>query len=170
MVDDAAPDVPRPADLQDQPGDEQQIADQSREDGHPNQRAIPLDAEDVDHRGHDEAARRQADPGEDVEPDPDAPRRLVAEVGHRAEAEGETDGDDDGGHRQQQRHQHPPRGQRRSKALNHGDLLSRRRGGPSPDRSRPPRPPRDGGTASTTPRGTRRRAGPRWARASAGAR
>ncbi len=57
-------------------------------------RMIPLHAEEIAGRRGHIAARRQCDATQQVKGDPDAPRVVVVQVGHRAKAEAEAaDGD-----------------------------------------------------------------------------
>ncbi len=79
------PDVPGPAQVEQQRHHDQRVAEEGGQDGGPHDRLEPLEVEDVDHRGDHEAAGRQADAAEQVEADPEAPGEGVGEVGDRAQ-------------------------------------------------------------------------------------
>ena len=111
-VEHRAPDVPRAAEVHHQAEDDGQVAEEGGQDGGPHHGVIALPAEDVDGGGDDEAAGRQGHPAEDVEADPHAPGRRVAERGRDPEAEGEADHRHDRGHA----HQEPEDGLRHDQA------------------------------------------------------
>ena len=88
------PDAPGLAQVEEQPHHEHQIADEGRELGGPKQRLELFQVEDIDGRGHGEAAGGQGHPGEHVEADPQAPGVGVVQVGGGAQPKEEPD---DGG-------------------------------------------------------------------------
>ena len=63
----------------------QQVAQEGGQDGGPDDGMEALDVEDLDRRRQGEAARCQHHAAHHVEADPDAPGKLVAQVGGRAQ-------------------------------------------------------------------------------------
>ena len=85
------PDAPGLAQVEEQPDDEHQVADEGRELGRPEQRLELFQVEDIDGRGHGEAAGGQGHPGEHVKADPQAPGVGVVQVSGGAQPKEEPD-------------------------------------------------------------------------------
>src|SRR5664280_2469099 len=126
--DDRMPDVPGLPEVEHQPADDEDIAEERGEHRRPQDRFELLQVQDVDGRGDREAAGRKAHAAEDVEADPQPPRERVGQVGHGAESFGEAkkgDGADDANHHDRG---HCPEAQlqRGEAILKHGALPFRR--------------------------------------------
>ena len=87
--DDGMPDAERPAEIEDQGGDEHGIAEEGGEDHGAENGAIRFEIEDVDDGSEGETASGEGD-GEKFEADPETPRKFVVEIGGLAEAVSEA--------------------------------------------------------------------------------
>ncbi len=85
-VDHRVPDVPRQAEVVQQPHGHGGVAEERRQNGGAHEAAVLLQVEDVDRGGQHEGARGQGDARHDVEPDPEAPGGGIVEVRRRAQA------------------------------------------------------------------------------------
>jgi hypothetical protein len=89
--DQGVPDAPRLSEVEHQPDDHQDVAEEAGQDRRPDDRLEALEVEDVHRGGQREGAGRQPDPAQHVEADPQPPGELVAEVGGGPEPAGEAD-------------------------------------------------------------------------------
>ena len=87
--DDGVPDAIRPAEIEDQRGDEHGVAQERREDHGAEDGTIAFEVENIDDGGESEAASGKSH-GEQFETDPQSPGKFVGEVGGLPEAVGEA--------------------------------------------------------------------------------
>jgi hypothetical protein len=92
------PDVPPAAEVEDDPGGGQRVAEQAGQQRRAHQRVVFALVEDVDQHRHREAAAGEGRADHHIDHHPDAPGIAVVETGHGAEAEQEA-------HHQDRRHQ-----------------------------------------------------------------
>ena len=85
------PEIPPATEVEQHPDPGQRVAEQAGQQRRADQRVVMAAVEDVDQQGHREAAAGEGRTDDYIDDHPDAPRVAVVEVGHRAEAEDETD-------------------------------------------------------------------------------
>src|SRR5208337_257209 len=79
-VDELMPDVPGAAKVEQQSNDEKYIAQERCQHRRAHNTVQPLDVEEIDRANNAETARRQHDPAQEVEADPEPPGKLVSHV------------------------------------------------------------------------------------------
>lgn len=117
------PDAVGPAEIVEQGEDHQQVAQKRGQHRGANDGLEGFDVEDVNDGAQGETARRQAHAAEDVEADPQAPGKLVAEIGGCAQPLGEAHVGGIQPEAEQDDEHGAPEGQK-SKKLFHNELTS----------------------------------------------
>ncbi len=78
--DNGMPDLQRTSEIEHQSDDDQQIAEKCRENGGPNDRFEPFYIENINDCRERKSSRRKSDAAENIESDPDSPRKPVGQV------------------------------------------------------------------------------------------
>jgi hypothetical protein len=85
------PDLERPAQVEEQSHDNEQVTQESGQNGRAEDGLEFLHIEDVNHRAEGKSPGSQADTAKDIKADPQAPREPVIQTGSSTQAVHETD-------------------------------------------------------------------------------